>query len=260
MTSSCEPSLKSESSTTHIRIQTSAMTIPVDLRDLPLIWSLLTPEQHKQLLSVYPEVAGILDSLCWAQRWTKTKDEQDLEHPYKPLPDREYFGIMHDLWKREPVLYIEKSRSMITSWFATAETLHYIMTHQPAVGVLWAQDERRAVKLRDYAWVLWEQQDARLKELYPAVRPKEKQSYDKLELADGGILLALPGKDPDVIRSHHPTVLLMDEACFIENGGEAFDVALASRVPWVRLISTAAPSWIRRITKVALAERMNGNA
>ena len=239
-----------------IRIETPAMTIPVDLRDLHLIWSLLTSEQQKQLLSACPEAAGILDSLCWAQRWTKTKDEQDPETPYKHLPDLPYFRVIHELWQREPVLYIEKSRSMITSWFCTAETLHFVMTHQPSMGIFWAQDERRAVKLRDYAWVLWEQQDKRLKELYPVIRPKEKQSYDKLELADGGILLALPGKDPDVIRSHHPTVLVLDEACFIENGGEALDVALASRVPWVRMISTAAPSWIRRVTRNAVAEEL----
>jgi hypothetical protein len=97
--------------------------------------------------------------------------------------------------------------------------------------------------------VLWEQQDERLRQLYPVPRPRIQQSYNKLELSDGGVLLALPGKDPDVIRSHHPTVLVMDEAAYIEQGGEAFDVALASRVPWVRLISTAAPSWIRASLK-----------
>ena len=148
---------------------------------------------------------------------------------------------------------------MITSWFATAEVLHYIMTHQPSVGILWAQDQRRSTKLRDYAWVLWEQQDARLKALYPVTRPKEQQAFNRLEFKDGGKLIALPGKDPDVIRSEHPTVLLVDEACFIENGGEAFDVALASRVPKILLISTAAPSWIRRLTKDARAEDFPGS-
>jgi hypothetical protein len=37
-----------------------------------------------------------------------------------------------------------------------ARAVHYVMTHQPAKAILWAQDERRAVALRDYAWVLWE--------------------------------------------------------------------------------------------------------
>jgi hypothetical protein len=47
----------------------------------------------------------------------------------------------------------------------------------------------------------------------------------------------------------------MDEACFIENGGEAFDVAVSSRVAErgkVLVISSAAPSWFRRMTKPAV--------
>ena len=66
--------------------------------------------------------------------------------------------------------------------------------------------------------------------------------------------MALPGKDPDKIRGEHPSILLLDEACFIENGGEAFDVALASRVPKALVVSSAAPSWMRRLTKNAIPE------
>ena len=42
---------------------------------------------------------------------------------------------------------------------AAAEALHYVMTHQPSKAILWAQDQRRAVMLRDYVWVLYEQQE-----------------------------------------------------------------------------------------------------
>jgi hypothetical protein len=49
----------------------------------------------------------------------------------------------------------------------------------------------------------------------------------------------------------------VDEACFIENHGEAFDIALASRVPKVLLVSTASPSWLRRLTKHAVSEPLN---
>jgi hypothetical protein len=111
--------------------------------------------------------------------------------------------------------------------------------------------------LRDYVWVLYKQQESILKELYPVPRPRLNQSYDKLELSEGGLLIALPGKDPNVIKSEHPTLLVVDEACFIENGGEAFDIALASRVPKVLLVSTAVPSWLRRLTKNAVSVPMN---
>jgi hypothetical protein len=228
--------------------------IPLDVRRLPSIWSSLTKELRKQLLIDLPVARAVMSSLHWMYHWTNTRDDQDPENPYKRFPQREYFWRLHKCFLREHILFIEKSRSMITSWWAAAEALHYVMTHQPSKAILWAQDERRAVMLRDYVWVLYEQQESILRELYPVPRSRLKQSYDKLELSDGELLIALPGKDPNVIRSEHPTLLVVDEACFIENGGEAFDIALASRVPKVLLVSTAAPSWLRRLTKNAVPE------
>jgi hypothetical protein len=56
---------------------------------------------------------------------------------------------------------------------------------------------------------------------------------------------------------HSHGLLVVDEASFIEKGGEAFDIALASRVPKVLLVSTAAPSWIRRLTRNATRVPLN---
>ncbi len=42
-----------------------------------------------------------------------------------------------------------------------------------------------------------------------------------------------------------------------ENGGEAFDIALASRIPKVLLVSTEAPFWILRLTKNATQVPLN---
>ena len=107
-----------------------------------------------------------------------------------------------------------------------------------------AQDQDRALVLRDYVWTLHEQQEVLLRDLFPIPQARKFQSYDKMELSDGCMIVALPGKDPDNARSEHPTLIVFDEACFIERGGEAFDLALTSRVPKVVLISTAAPSWL----------------
>jgi hypothetical protein len=180
--------------------------IPLDVRRLPLIWSSLTLELQKQLLIDLPVARAVMSSLHWMYHWTNTRDDQNPENPYRRFPRRDYLWVLHKAFLRERILFIEKSRSMLTSWFAAAEALHFVMTHQPSKAILWAQDERRAVMLRDYVWVLYEQQEPILKELYPVPRPRLKQSYDKLELSDGGLLIALPGKDPNVIRSEHPTL------------------------------------------------------
>jgi hypothetical protein len=99
--------------------------------------------------------------------------------------------------------------------------------------------------------------DKELKEAFPVVRPKERQAYNQLEFLEGGKIIALPGKDPNVIRALHPARLLIDEACFIENGGEAFDVAISSRVPKVKVVSSAAPSWFRDLSRDAVPEPLN---
>lgn len=185
---------------------------------------------------------------------TKTLDEQDPKNPFKPFPDREYFTVLHKLWIREPIVFVEKSRTMMASWWGAAECLHYVMTHQPSKAIFWAQDEDRAIKLIEYAWTLYNEQDSLLKLEFPLNKPRDQQKYDRLVLASGGVCMAIPGKGPDKIRSEHPTIVMMDEACFIEQGAEAFDVALASKVLKVLVISSAAPSWFRNLTKDAVPE------
>ena len=124
--------------------------------------------------------------------------------------------------------------------------------HPPAKAIFWAQDQDRSLLLIDYAWTLWEQSIKAWRECFDVKRPRERQAVDTLEFKAGGKCLALPGKDPNKIRSEHPTILVMDEACFIEKGGEAHDVAVASKVPRVWVLSSAAPSWFRMLTKPAV--------
>ena len=140
----------------------------------------------------------------------------------------------------------------MVSWWSAAETLHYCMTHQPSKVIYWALDQDRAVALLNYAKTLYGQQDDVFKSIFPLSRPIENQSFDKMELKEGGLLIALPGKDPNKIRSEHPSIVVIDECAFMENGGEAFDIAVSSRVPKMLCISSAAPSWFRRLTKPAI--------
>jgi len=227
------------------------VTIDIEYRALASQWSLLTPEVQRQLWRSDPLVKPLINSLEWMMHHTKTRDDQDPNHPYKPFPKRDYLRALHKIWVREPFMFVEKSRTMMASWWAAAETLHYGMTHQPSVIVYWAQDEDRALALLDYAKCLYGQQEAIFRDIFPPKRAIDRQSYNSLQLKDGAEFVALPGKDPDKIRSLHPSVVVIDEACFIENGGEAFDVAISSRVPRVLVISSAAPSWFRRMTKDA---------
>jgi hypothetical protein len=231
--------------------QTSQIQLELDLATLPSKWHSLPEPIQRSLWQSVPQVPPILNSLYWMWNHTKTRDDQDPIQPYKPFPDRDYFVVLHNVYRQEPVTFVEKSRTMMASWWAAGETVHFCMTHQPSKGIFWSQDEDRSVALLDYAKVLYGQQDTIFRELWPLKRPMDRQNTTTLEFADGGKLIALPGKDPDKIRSEHPSILVVDEACFIDNGGEAFDIAISSKVPKVIVLSSAAPSWFRRLTKDA---------
>lgn len=246
-TTACDSSVSLETDTT----ETNHLHLKLGLGTLASRWSSLPEWIRESFWRSVPLVPPVINSLYWMWNHTKTRDDQDPNQPYKPLPYREYFVVLHNMYRLEPVMFVEKSRTMMVSWWAAGETAHYCMTHQPSKGIFWSQDEDRSVALLDYAKVLYGQQDAIFKEIFPLKRPMDRQNTTTLEFADGGKIIALPGKDPDKIRSEHPSILVIDEACFIENGGEAFDIAIASKVPKVIVISSAAPSWFRRLTKDA---------
>jgi hypothetical protein len=71
----------------------------------------------------------------------------------------------------------------------------------------------------------YEQQDERLKRRFPLAKPLSNQAALKLEFANGSRLIGIP-EGADQIRSYHPWGLLMDEAAFQPEAGEAYDDAV----------------------------------
>lgn len=177
------------------------------------------------------------------RKWTKTQDDKDFETPYKPFPDWPYFDYLHKLFEEESTLFVEKSRTMMATWWGVAECFHYVMTHQPASCIFWCPDEDRAVKCIAYCKVLYAQQDARLKQLYSLRKALNQQAAYSFQFADDGVLEALPGKNPDKIRSEHPTIVFMDEAAFNEHGLEAYGNAVSTRPLKLVALTSANPGW-----------------
>lgn len=193
---------------------------------------------------------AVQDPWYWLTECTKTQDEQDLENPYKPFPKKEYLFHTLQAMQQEPVLFIEKSRTMMISWTAAAFSAHVGFT-RPSVGVIFqSQDEARAVHDVDYVKVLWEQSEPALKAKWPLKKPMEKQAYDSLELANGSWFLGIPG-NPGKIRSEHPTIVILDEAAHIERGEESYNVAVATRCLHMIALTSANPGWFRDATEFA---------
>jgi hypothetical protein len=235
------------------------VTLEIKLQEIPYVWSSATKEQRQLLLDSSPLVAPLVQPLTWMRQWTKTWDEHDTLNQFKPLPDYEYFDALNKLFHEEDKLFIEKSRTVMATWWACGECVHYVMTRQPASCIFWCPDEARAIKCIKYCKVFWAQQDQRLKDLYPLPRLRknvEDQAVYRFELGGGGWFEALPGKNPDRIRSEHPTIVCMDEAAFNPNGAEAYANALSTRPKKLLAFSSAYPGWffdlIEKAVPVAL--------
>lgn len=236
-----------------------SVTLEITPRKLVSVWSFLTLEERQQLLESSPLVAPITSSLTWMRRYTRTWDEQDQANPNKPFPDWSYFDLLHHYWETEETLFLEKSRTVMATWWAVAECFHYVMVNHPASCIFWCPDQDRAEKCIEYSKMLWAQMDPVLKELYPLPRKKkrvEDQSVFRFELASGSWLEALPGKNPDKIRSEHPTIVCMDEVAFNSAASQAYNNAVAARPKKLIAFSSAKPGWFFDTIRCAVPEEI----
>jgi hypothetical protein len=193
-----------------------------------------------------PEFArAVGDPLFWMEHHTRTRDshwrEAGANSPYRPFPDKSYFAQVIDTIQNEAVLFIEKSRDMMISWLCVGYFTHAAMTNDEREVLLQSQKEDKAAELIDYAKTLYEQQHEELKRQFPLAKPLKEQSALKLEFANGSRIVGIP-EGADQIRSFHPWGLLMDEAAFQPEAGEAYDAAVPV-CQKIIVVSSAGPGW-----------------
>src|SRR5882724_6618918 len=197
---------------------------------------------------------AVFDPLVWLQQYTCTKDshwkEAGARTPYRPFPDKPYFRFVLDEIHRNKVLLIEKSRDMMLSWLCVGYFTHAAITTDRREVLFQSQKEDKAAELIDYARILYEQQPQALKQRSPLAKPLRSQSSLKLEFANGSRLVGIP-EGADQIRSYHPWGLLMDEAAFQPEAGEAYDAAVPV-CQKIIVVSSAGPGWFADFLTEAL--------
>lgn len=213
--------------------------------------------QQLERLTLLEEKAAriaLQDRWFWLTRCTKTKDEQDKTgNPYKPFPEREYIRHLLQLLDDEPIVFLEKSRSVMASWTVSAWAAYRMFT-VPATGVVFqSKDEKRAVHDVTNVKTLWDNTLAPLKARWKPKKdvPAFEQAYNRFELENGSWCMGVPG-DPDKIRSEHPTIVVLDEAAHIPRGEESFNVAQGTRCLHIICLSSAYPGWFQEQTQDAV--------
>jgi hypothetical protein len=188
---------------------------------------------------------SVTDPLTWLQSHTRTRDshwrEAGATSPFRGFPDKPYFRPLINNFESEPVVFVEKSRDLMLSWLCVGFFTHSAMTNDQREVLFQSQKEDKAAELIDYAKTLYEQQDEPLKRHFPLAKPLKEQSALRLEFANGSRLIGIP-EGADQIRSYHPWGLLMDEAAFQPEAGEAYDAAVPV-CQKIIVVSSAGPGW-----------------
>ena len=194
------------------------------------------------------------DGFYWLTNLTKTKDEQATRFgadPYRPFPKKEYLWATWQALTIEPILFIEKSRTMMASWIVAGFCAHFAFTNPATCVVFQSEDLDRAKHDIDYVKTLWEQSPDFLKERWPLTKQLDRQPQESMQLANGSRLVAIPG-NPDKIRSEHPTIVVLDEAAIITEGEQSYNVAMAASPVKVVCLSSAKPGWFQEFTESAV--------
>ncbi len=179
-------------------------------------------------------------ALYWAQNFTMTENphwEQQGLLFIAHFPVKSYFVPLFDAFKNHSLLFVPKSREMLTSWCVMAYAAHAAQWAKAEVIVQTAKEDK-ARRLVEYAAILYRNQAEWLKRRHPLKRDATALS---IEWADGGKLYGIPGGE-DQIRMYHPSIYIMDESAFMPHAEACYNAVLPV-AQQIIAISSAGPGW-----------------
>lgn len=187
------------------------------------------------------------DPYRWATAYTQTYNEHWHEEgrpsPYESFPQGlPYLEPLFQVFERERIIWLVKSRDMMISWACLAYLTWKAMTTPMCGSVAQAQKEKKVIQLVDYAKCLYRRQPAWLREAIPLAKPLKNQSDLELQFANGSYIVGIPG-GADQIRSYHPWGYLNDESSFQPEAGDCYNEALSVVKGKIIFNSSAGPGW-----------------
>src|SRR5262245_16025803 len=172
-----------------------------DLQELARHKSALLRQAYKQ------------DRFLWLQEQVFTKDEHDFDHPVKSFPVRPYTRPLIDLFEKEDVFYLAKSRQVQATWLFCALALHTIQFFEHRLVLVISKKEEDAFELVERIRFIYLRQSLWLQNLCPLDRPMRDQPRGNLFFRCGSKVKGLP-EGPDQVRMNTASLILLDEAAF----------------------------------------------
>ncbi len=247
------------------------LNLEVEELRLLSIWDFLLPSERKQFLGFNPAAVPIVaprvyqaDPLVWLlgnehfKRQVYTQDEHDPSVAKKPFPDKAYIRWVVMRWLATRQNLWEKSRQMMASWTFCALYLHDTQfisgTGGKRLNFIQSKKEEDSDALIRRCWFIYENQDAWLKEMFPA-----EYSYchirfyrlgDKERTLPVGELWGIP-QGGDVLRQYTASGLFIDEGAFqpdLESSIRAAQPMLAGGGR-IDVVSSAEPSYFQELVE-----------
>lgn len=182
----------------------------------------------------------------WLRHHTRTFNKQWIEQqrpsPHEPFPDYDYIEITLYLMEREPIIAIEKSRTLMASWLTCGYFTLQMMRRPECEVIVQSETFEKSCQMVDYCKTLYKLQEPWLQEAFPLDKPILRQADDEFRLSNNSRIFAI-SSDPEAVRSYHPWGLFSDETGFQASAGESFNTALGSGVQKIVLNSTANVGW-----------------
>lgn len=167
------------------------------------------------------------------------------------FPMRPYIKPIAELWMREPLVVIEKSRDVLATWMITAFYTWDTIFHRGRQQLFQSETSQKTRDLVKRAFTIYRNQPRWLQQVHKAVSAEGQNrsgiiSVDSLQSE----IIGLP-QGISQVRQYHPSGVFSDEAAFNPEAGESFAAIKPSIQNGGRYtaISSANPGWFHRIAR-----------
>lgn len=196
------------------------------------------------------------------QTQTKTFDNhwmQKKTEPWAPLPDKPYFRWLFERLMKLNRGFFPKSREMLLSWIVVGYCTWRCQFFPQTEVIFQSQKEDKVQDFISgragspgYARTLWEQQEDWMRRAHPLAKKRsEDMPGTILAWKNGSIIRGVPS-GADQIRQYHPTIVVFDEAAWLEAFRDSYDAANPVTSQIIAMSSASPSSWFGDVCVEAL--------
>jgi hypothetical protein len=165
--------------------------------------------------------------LLWLRDCVKTIDEHDLTAPVKPFTIKPYTPFLVNAFMTEPRHYVAKSRQIMATWTHAALALHTAQFFPYRKVFVISKKEQDAHELVKRIRHIYSAQPRWLQEMCPLDKKINDQPQGTLTFRHGSEMRGLP-QGADQIRMHTASLILIDEASFLDELEETYGACAPS--------------------------------